>query len=777
MATVAHSLDELVQAYLNDDAAQEQRRQVTQKRDQSIPYYTGVVTDFLHGRTTLAQFRDQLKTLHHEPFWGAKGAGFLMEINKLATYHSVGGMPVDGNLRTLLTGANVNNLGERIENCYQWLTQEKIRLAQLGKASNEIVSPKCSPLLLSLLVFWLDYPHVPYIYYQSLRQGIATLLAARLILSPSDIHSSDGGKTIDIFSNADHLAVIRTLEQIKNAEPALALYGYDIEQFLYWMKQKTVLVDEMLLIKEMSVTSPKAEPTEPVAGDASAEAQEEDEVTESQAAQSANPLRTAIENQPLAAIPETILKQRIQELRRSILVEESTVRRIYEALLLGHVILTGPPGTGKTELARTLPEILWRDTELTTSTNASAASAENNEMPVTQSAYTTTLVTATSEWSGRTLIGGIAPMVADTRISYHMEYGYLTTAILRNWDVNPLHHHRWEQARRARLTTMSALSQAGLQEFRGHWLVIDEFNRAPIDAALGEALTALSNGEELLLNVEGQPVKLPLPKDFRIIGTLNSFDRSYLNELSEALKRRFSFIEVLPPSRASRSTEQSIVLYKALKAIQQIPQFNGTIRTDESQTITWEDLMVEVDSYVYADNNAFIHVFALAWNLLEVIRIYRQLGTAQAITLIKRMLVQGIQRGYTTEEEWIEAFDTALSDTIADQLQVLLPDELDVLLWYLKLDTASFIERYNFMLSTLVSKPRRFTAHLEAPGSVLDENGQPFLSDEIIEQLLDMEEPQLPADLLTPIFHLDVARPALPQFTRRLRTFKVERGL
>jgi len=125
----------------------------------------------------------------------------------------------------------------------------------------------------------------------------------------------------------------------------------------------------------------------------------------------------------------------------------------------------------------------------------------------------------------------------------------------------------------------------------------------------------------------------------------------------------------------------------------------------------------------------------------------------------------------------VEALDVALSDTVADQLQVLLPDELDVLLWYLKLDAPMFIEKYNSMLSLFSSKPRRLSAHLEAFGSILNEQGQPFLGDDLIEEIVDMEEPQLPSDILTHLFHLNQTHPTLPQFTKRLRTFKVERGL
>ena len=84
-------------------------------------------------------------------------------------------------------------------------------------------------------------------------------------------------------------------------------------------------------------------------------------------------------------------------------------------------------------------------------------------------------------------------------------------------------------------------------------------------------MTALSNGNGGVLRVptdEGIQ-DLPIPQDFRIIGTLNSFDRNYLNQISEALKRRFSFIEILPPSRTQRNAEQKIVLRKAFESVEQ----------------------------------------------------------------------------------------------------------------------------------------------------------------------------------------------------------------
>jgi hypothetical protein len=125
----------------------------------------------------------------------------------------------------------------------------------------------------------------------------------------------------------------------------------------------------------------------------------------------------------------------------------------------------------------------------------------------------------------------------------------------------------------------------------------------------------------------------------------------------------------------------------------------------------------------------------------------------------------------------MEALDIALCDIIADQLQVLLPDELDVLIWHLRFDADTFIDRYNRFITSLAGKQRRLTAHLEALSSIVNTEGQHLLSDEDIEDLLAQEEPYIVPEILSEIFHLDHLPYRLPQFVRRLRTYKAEHGL
>jgi hypothetical protein len=206
----------------------------------------------------------------------------------------------------------------------------------------------------------------------------------------------------------------------------------------------------------------------------------------------------------------------------------------------------------------------------------------------------------------------------------------------------------------------------------------------------------------------------------------------------------------------------------------------------ETGSLVWEpQILIEADEsgqYIIgwgAEGRGFTQAFAVAWNIFEVIRIYRQLGTAQAISLLKHMLIHGILEGYSTREVWVgKALDMALSDTIADQLQVLLPDEIEVLLRYLNRQSdEDFVVGYNQLLSELADRPQRLAAQLHGLGDVIGEQGQPLLGEEEITELLKGEQPQIRKEILASIFHLGEQAERLPQFTRRLRGFKAERGL
>ena len=230
----------------------------------------------------------------------------------------------------------------------------------------------------------------------------------------------------------------------------------------------------------------------------------------------------------------------------------------------------------------------------------------------------------------------------------------------------------------------------------GVWLVIDEFTRAPVDAAFGSLLTTLGGGEAVLAvpTGGGSETAVSVPSDFRIIGTLNSFDRHFLNQISEAIKRRFNFIDVLPPAPRYARYEQGIAVNKTLEKLHK----NGLIAVEKDEatnTYVWpgrvavqleadadgqlRPVLVEAD----ADRWAALPTLQTFWNIFRAIRVFRQLGTAQAETVYTNLFVS-----YTVVEDWGQALDIALADTLADQLQVLSRDEQKILLAYLEASDA-----------------------------------------------------------------------------------------
>ena len=170
-----------------------------------------------------------------------------------------------------------------------------------------------------------------------------------------------------------------------------------------------------------------------------------------------------------------------------------------------HIILTGPPGTGKSKVADAV---------------CAAIAGDGNYH----------MCTASPDWSVFETIGGYRPRPNGTLEFY-------PGAFLRSFRTNGSPANRW--------------------------LIVDEINRADIDKAFGPLFSALAGDNVFLpFEIAGEPVRLIgrpedttllkechfiIHPDWRIIATMNTYDKSSLYEMSYAFMRRFAFIMVDSP--------------------------------------------------------------------------------------------------------------------------------------------------------------------------------------------------------------------------------------
>lgn len=252
------------------------------------------------------------------------------------------------------------------------------------------------------------------------------------------------------------------------------------------------------------------------------------------------------------AAPFDAAAVRAQAERDGLRLPDSLYRQVIAALESGkHIIFTGPPGTAKTTLAQAVGRA------------AAAAGRCSGYLPTT----------ATADWTTFETIGGLKP-TRDQLLEF--EPGHFLGAIEAN-----------------------------------QWLLIDELNRSNFDRAFGQLFTALSgqavvmpnargNGRDgrIVLLPEGSPSpidsgdELSIPSSWRIIATMNAFDKTLLFEMSYALMRRFIFIEVASPDdvvfeqlieREADGDERAEELTKRLLELRELKDLGPAIYMDAAR--------------------------------------------------------------------------------------------------------------------------------------------------------------------------------------------------
>lgn len=183
----------------------------------------------------------------------------------------------------------------------------------------------------------------------------------------------------------------------------------------------------------------------------------------------------------------------LAQLAKELLIDEEDLKEIAQLLeARKQVVFYGPPGTGKTYVARRLARTLAGDP---------ARSA---------------LVQFHPSYSYEDFVQGYRPRLNEGHASFELVDGPLL-----------------------RLARQAASDPDHL-----HVLVIDELNRGNVAKVLGELYFLLEYRDELI-DLQYSPVKFAMPPNLRIIGTMNTADRS-IAVLDAALRRRFAFIPFFP---------------------------------------------------------------------------------------------------------------------------------------------------------------------------------------------------------------------------------------
>ena len=301
------------------------------------------------------------------------------------------------------------------------------------------------------------------------------------------------------------------------------------------------------------------------------------------------------------------LMLRLDQEASNLLIDRQLLYAAAAALQVGHIVLQGPPGTGKSSLARAL-----------------CRAFHCSYLPVT----------AHEDWTTFEVIGRQTLIVnKDGKEQIIPINGFFTEAVIRC--AGSIVRHFDADA-----------------EPQATWLLIDELNRAHLDRAFGELFSVLGTDDLVPIILPHQPVgncELTTPRRFRLIATLNSIDRQFVNNLGQGLKRRFTFLTVdVPPARDKNepwgdahqaasigAREFAVVIRRAAERVaKRIPYADSATITTKKQELT---------DFLLVDNCSLIEKL---FELVACIRYsskgssfpYLPIGTAQLIDTVELFL-------------------------------------------------------------------------------------------------------------------------------------------